>query len=430
MDLIDQQVRETATALFNSELVGLRNIEFERVDKIISEELGENRVGKLFIIRNNAGRILFESAGAKILPIRDIPRDPRWITLRSQGQYIRILNLSLPSINDRTLQVGVMVSEDLLSPGYYTRANLLFTGGIVALGLLVAWILTALLMRPISHLSNFISEAAYDRNQRMELPALPKELQKFAKLRSAKDELSNLLSGFEKLIDRVNRDYRLSRFWSYQMAHELKTPMAIIEAQVAEAQSQSQIPDETAKSILCEVFEASETITGFLSWAEVENATAQKRLFVVRASKVAEDVFKRLKVTFPGRLQLNIFADFNIVSNIQHIEQALNNLILNALIYSPSGTPVVVELNNNAIRITDHGPGIPFAVMQRIGEPFNKGEGSAAFSKRKGNGLGLALVQSIAKLYDWKIHFSSDTAGTSVCLTFPNLPVEPVAANP
>jgi two-component system sensor histidine kinase QseC len=198
--------------------------------------------------------------------------------------------------------------------------------------------------------------------------------------------------------------------------------MALLEAQVAEAQQNGRIGDKLATSILCEIFEVSETVTTFLTWAEVENATGQKRLHVIRAFKLVEDIAARLESTFPGRVELNLIDDFNVMSNIQHLEQALNNLIFNALVYSPANETVRVIVGERTIRVVDRGSGIPSEVMQRFGEPFNKGEGQRASLNRKANGLGLALVQSISKLYEWNLRISTDSSGTRACIAFPNLP--------
>jgi signal transduction histidine kinase len=429
IELIDQQVRETATVLLNSPIGELRKIEFQKVERILSEELGENRIGKFFVIRDNAGKRLYESYGTKRLPIEKIPRSPRWISLHVKGQYIRILNLDLPRIENRTVQVGVVIDGELLSPDYFSRANLIFNAVIMCLGMFVAWLLTAVLIRPISSLAAFVDGAANSREHKPELPPLPKDLRSLARSSSRRDELTSLLVGFETLIERVNRDYRLSRFWSYQMAHELKTPMALIEMQVAEAQRLGLLPDHYAKSILAEVFEVSETITSFLTWAEVENATKQTRLHVIRASKVLDDLYRRLEIGFKGRLDVRVEQDFNLMSNIQHAEQALGNVIMNALIYSPPDRPVLVEILSRTIRVSDSGPGLPSDVMKRIGEPFNKGEQITAIKDRKANGLGLALVYSIARLYRWRVGITTTVSGTSVTLEFPPTGEEKVEFN-
>ncbi len=425
IDLIDQQVRETASALLDSELGDLRKIAFERVDAIISEELGENRIGKFFIIRNNAGDILFESAAVRLLPLIEVPRTPRWISIHKNGLYIRILNLELPRINDRTLQVGVLIDEALISPRYFSKSNTLFTGAIVAVGLLSAWILTSLLMRPISQLSSFVQNAAGGAGGKNGLPPLPGYLKKYAtKSRASRDELYNLLRSFETLIERVNKDYRLSRFWSYQMAHELKTPMALIEAQMAEGVTQNKVSEQVAESVLSEVFGISETITSFLTWAETENASIGSQLFVVRAGQVTADCIRRLNAYYDGRLGLELKSDFDIMANIQHLEHALNNLAVNALKYSPSDKPVTIEIGDHSIAFIDSGPGIPPDVLERLGEPFNRGGMTSNLIGKRSNGLGLALIHSISKLYGWKIGIESSAKGTIIRLTFPNIESE------
>lgn len=420
LDLIDQQVRETAAALLDSQIGELRQIDFEHVEAIISEELGENRIGKFFVIRNDAGQILFESAGAKLLPIPEIPRSPRWITLIVKGQYVRILNLALPRINDRTLQVGIVIDEDLVTPGLFTRANLLFVTGIMVLGLLFAWILTSLLMKPVSHLAAYVDQAATTPEQRMELPALPPGLRAMAVDSNSKDELTRLLVGFDTLIDRVNRDYQISRFWSYQMAHELKTPMALIEMHVADARRAGQMPEKSAQAIINEIFGVSETITSFLSWAELENSSGQKHLHVIRASNLVTEIQKRLETGYAGRLHIRVREDFELMTNIQHAEQAVSNLILNALNYSPGDQPVFIDVFDGEISVKDHGPGIPPVVLKRAGEPFNRGE-SQSPQARKGTGLGLALVYSIARQYGWKVDLESTASGTVARLTVPEI---------
>jgi hypothetical protein len=113
--LIDQQVRDTASALLDSELMDLRLVQIEEVEDILTEELGETRIGKFFVIRDGNGQVVYESASAKVLPLLEVPQDPQWITIQEKGQYIRALNLRLPRIQNRSMQVGVVLDSNLLS---------------------------------------------------------------------------------------------------------------------------------------------------------------------------------------------------------------------------------------------------------------------------------------------------------------------------
>lgn len=404
---IDQQVRDVATALLGSELNGLRQVDFDRVESILSDELGENGIGKFFVLRNDSNQVLFESASAMLVPFSEIPRAPQWVTLNQKGQYIRVLNLQLPNVPDRTLQVGLVLDENLVSRGYLSRATWFYTAIIMLLGLGVAWILASILMRPITQLAQFMSCAEHGPGA--VLPPLSNDLKRFS--RGPRDEFSRLLSVFETLIERVNREYKMSRFWSYQMAHELKTPMALIEAQVVEAQRSAAIETPVARAVLGEVFGVSETITSFLTWAEVENAGENKGLYVTNAEKLVRDL--RVRLQAGERVEIRLVRDFRVMTNLQHFEQVIGNLTSNALKYS--NATVVIEIAEHVIRVRDQGPGLPGRVLDRLGEPFNRGGAG------KGNGLGLALVKSISRRYGWTVTFSSGAGGTTAMVRFPDL---------
>lgn len=422
LELIDQQVRSTASILMNSELVELKAIEIDRVESILNDELGESQIGKFFVIRNAKGELLYESPSVKSLPVETFAMQPQWIAIERNGQYIRILNLNLPSAADRTLQVGLVVGEDFIRSRFLEGNYVAFRVMIFALGLLVAWFLTSTLMRPISQLAVFVSQTATNPMYRMELPSLPEQLRRLLpKSPDSADEMHRLLRGFDALIARINREYRISRFWSFQMAHELKTPMALMEAQITEAGQNKEISAHVSKTLLTEIFAMSETITSFLTWAEVENSPSQQnRTFANRASAVALDLRSRLQTNFPDRMRVVVVEDFYVLANPQHLEQVVNNLVVNALTYSPEDKPVTVELRGNRLRVLDQGKGIEKAVVERMGEPFNKGDMSPA-GLRRGSGLGLALVHSVCNMYGWKIAVDTASSGTAITIDFPEV---------
>lgn len=430
--LIDEQVRETATALLNSEFVDLKRAEFKRAEEIISEELGESRIGKFFVVRNDNGDVLFESTSAQVLALEAMAQEPQWVTMEDGDQYIRVLNLKLPRIPGRTLQVGLVIDKALLSPSYLSAPFLFFIGTTISLGLLVAWFLTSTLLKPIHSVAAFVEEAATNASSAKELPALPARLKRDLSIMRPEDEFHKLLAGLEFLIRKINKGYQLSRFWSYQMAHELKTPMAIVEAEIENAKRSGQIDEGVARSLRSEIIHVSETISSFLAWAEIENSKGQKRMFALRASKLLAEQEKRFSRSAPGRLKIEVREDFYILSNLQQAEQVLQNLIANALVYSPVESQVILTAEAQKIRVQDTGPGIPQGVLSRLGEPFNKGDSAAGSKEAKeqpgGHGLGLAFVHSVAKLNGWKLDFKVTSEGTTVEIEFPDALEEPAEA--
>lgn len=414
---IDQQVRETATALINSERGEIRRIDFEQAEKVIAQELGENRLRKFFIVRNELGEVIFKSSISHLLKIQEVPLSPMWITIRENGQYIRVLNLLLPSIYDRTLQVGIAIDETLVAKSFITERSLFFIISMLAIGSIVAWLLTSLLLAPIRKLDKFVSLVIQRLQSRKELPKMSADL--LASARSSKeDEFHRLTAGFSSMLQSLDRSQKSSRLWAYQMAHEIKTPLTHIEIELECGLREKRIQQDSAKAISKEVASVSDTVNSFLGWAELENSNQQKHLFANKIGKSVREVISRLERHYGSRIQVEVKKDFSAPCSPSHLEQLIFNITTNALKYSPANSPIKIVIDQNELCISDQGPGLPSQVIEHLGEPFNRG---ASPIVQSGQGLGLAWVNSLARLYDWKISFLSSNQGTKVTVNFPDL---------
>lgn len=410
LELIDQQVRETAAALVDSELGSLKQINFDYADEIISEELGESRIGKFFVIRNQKDEIIFESASAKLLPIPSIPRAPQWVQITAKGKYVRILNLQLPRVPDRTLQVGLVLDEHIVNPEYLSKSTFIFIVTILVIGLAVSWLSTSFLLRPITDLEGFLSSLNEKSKYQTKLPGVPAGLN--GGRVPPNDEFKRMVTVLDNLISRVNKNYELSRLWAYQMAHELKTPLSILKLQIEKSEKKYGIESTDIELITTEEQKISDTINSFLAWAELENSSMQQHLFVNKINDTLNALVQRLFKDSERPVLLRLNENFNVVSNPQHLEQLLLNLLSNANNYSPAGSPIEIESRGRSLTIRDMGKGLPEEVVTRLGEPFNKGNDNS------GHGLGLAWVKSICRMYDWDLQISSSQDGTSFKIDF------------
>jgi len=107
-----------------------------------------------------------------------------------------------------------------------------------------------------------------------------------------------------------------------------------------------------------------------------------------------------------GRTIALIGADHpvTVIGNAAAITDALRNLIENALVHTPQGTEVLVELDpKGAISVQDSGPGIPAEDQQRIFERFWRGKGV----RTDGAGLGLAIVMEIVRAHGASVMVSN-----------------------
>lgn len=408
---VDQQVRETAAALVDSELNDLRKIDFEEAETIISDELGETRIGKFFIIRNPQGEIVYESVSAQVLESLDLSGDNQWFQFESEGKFIRGLNLQLPRIPDRTLQVGLVIDKEILSPQFFTPATLTFIALSFVLGLVISYFLTSFLLMPISLLEKFLRQVTSESNFKSVLPMVPVSIVKRPNSDS-RDELVRLVNSLNHMIERINKNYLFSRHWAYQMAHELKTPLSIVSFELESLQKRHSISVEEFDEMRAEIGRISETIGSFLGWAELENLGNQKNLFAIKISQAIQEVKERNSW---ADIPVELKEDFVVAANKSHLEQLLQNLLSNAIKYSPRHS-IRIEVAKGEITVMDGGPGIPQEVLQRMGEPFNRGE--TLSKKVSGHGLGLAWVSSICRLYDWQFSAKHSKQGARIHIRF------------
>jgi signal transduction histidine kinase len=136
----------------------------------------------------------------------------------------------------------------------------------------------------------------------------------------------------------------------------------------------------------------------------------------MRMKAVAQSVVSRMNKLNPGRIHPNLNGDFTVVANPVHLDQMITNLMTNALKFSPATSPIDISITGHTLEIRDSGPGIPAEVRQRLGEPFNVG--SMDNDNAAGNGLGLAMVTAVARLYQWKFEVAFES-GTRAIVEFP-----------
>ncbi len=410
--LIDRQIAESSAVLLESEAFQKSlNARGEVVDEVISKVLQGSRIGKLFILRGRDGKILFQSFNFGLLNI-EIPNAPDWVTVETEDQYVRVKNAAIPNNSNLTLQVGLVLDRNFINWKIIDSRVTYYVISIVALLFLTAALLTLILLSPLRNLISHLNQATSNLTFQKKILPLPDSLSHFESgLWSKSDEFAILLRSVQKLIDRINLNYKLTRFWTSQMAHGLKTPLAILRA---ETESKAHmLPASYSKDVYKEISQMTGIIDQFLDWAELENSLVQKDLHALRMKSVAQGVVARLDKLNPGRLQLDLKSDFAVLANPVHLDQVMTNLITNALKFSPACEQVEITLSDNLLTVKDRGPGIPSEVQERIGEPFNIGRGG------DGNGLGLAMVTTVAKIYQWKFKVASYHFGTQAVVEFP-----------
>lgn len=417
MRLIDRQIAEISELLLKSdEFLGALD-HATAVDESITKALRGLRIGKVFVIQDANGRIVYQSFNVGHLEAT-LPIEPEWVTVETETEYVRLRNIKV-GYDGHILQVGLVLDLNFLNWEIIDDRLLLYVVGIVVALFLVSVFLTLVLLAPLRQLISYLNEATSNLTNLKNVRSLPKKLTKFTDGHWAKsDEFSNLLSTVQQLIRRINLNYKLTRSWTLQMAHELKTPLAVIRAEAERQKKNGKVPQEFADEVIQEVGRMSDTVNQFLDWAELENTQLARDLHALRMGSVMNGVVERLNKLQPGRLKLKVEEDFSFLANPIHVEQLASNLVTNSMKFSPKDQAVELHISKYQLLVKDFGPGLPSSVIERMGEPFNVGTHTQ--DGATGTGLGLAWVSTVAKLYQWNFQIRREGSATVATVDFPN----------
>ncbi len=417
LKLIDKQIGESSEILMSSPKFIAATGHLETIEDAISTVLEGARIGKVFILRDSHAKILYQSFNVGLLKT-ELPIHPEWVAVKTEEEYVRVRNTELPGPRHLTLQVGLVLDKNFLNWEILDSHVFNYITGIVVALFFASVLLTLVLLSPLRLLIRHLNEITSNLGNLRDLKPLPRKVLKFGRVFWAgADEFSSLVSTTQKLIDRINLNHKLTRSWTLQMAHELKTPLAILRAEVESKKKMGLLPEPYAQETFKEIRHMSEIITQFLDWADLENSDVQKNLHALRVKALVKSLVARLDKIAPERIRIKVVSDFPVFANPIHLDLMVMNILTNALKFSPSGTPVDVVVEDHALVIRDRGMGISKEVIERLGQPFNIGiheeEGLT------GNGLGLAWVTTVAKIYEWKLTIQSGFDGTEVRVDFP-----------
>jgi signal transduction histidine kinase len=406
---IDQRLEATASLLLSSRLSTAELKEFEETDDIIEDVVGGERLNQFVIIYDKKGVDVYRSKNAYLLP-DDIATKEKWQTLDVEGNYVRVLTLPLagqarPASNRRTIQVGLIVSEDLLRWRSVGQHIAIYGALILVLVLLTTVILSQSLLAPLTDLAGYLRFLArrFDPTQTIAQQGAAPSPPRVRSMRSGEDEFSDLVLAAEAVNETIALNLKRTQAWTAQMAHELKTPLTILRNSLDRASRAEALPDcqESVQEAIAEVSHLNRLISGFLEWTAAESyASGSEELHAIRLGAAAREIAEKIGRDQPGRVRLEGDSSELVFARPGFVEQAISNLIVNGLKYSPQSEPVIVRLRDRRLEIEDRGPGIPEEVVARLGQPFNYGRKGVG-----GFGLGLAWVSTICHKYGWTLSF-------------------------
>ena len=224
-------------------------------------------------------------------------------------------------------------------------------------------------------------------------------------------EFLPVVTAFNMTLDRLEKGYRVQRAFLADAAHELKTPLSLIRAQIdmdgtADRQALLQDIDRMARQVnqLLHLAEASET----------ENYVFEP----VDVAAVAEDVSDYLRRLAEHH---QVYVDIRHESRAHPVEadrgalfMLLKNLVENAIQHSPAGGVVTMRVTADDLSVCDDGPGITAEDLPQLFKRFWRGP----TRRNEGTGLGLSICAEIAAAHNWKISAQNTGGGAQFTLMY------------
>lgn len=291
----------------------------------------------------------------------------------------------------------------------FGTTNWYITVAVTLLGGVLAYFVSGRALKPLKSFASQVENVQPDNLADMKISedVLP-EFKQFSK-------------SFNGMLDRLDEGFSAQRQFTGNAAHELRTPLALMQAQIELfSVEHSDIQHDTAEllKLLQEQTERMSQMTKtLLEMSELRTVPCND---VIELAPMFEEVFADLAPLAEKRgITLECDGDGTIIGSDTLIYRMLFNLTENAIRYNRSNESVracVSERNGQIfIRVRDNGNGIPEQYRESIFQPFFRVDKSRS-RKYGGVGLGLALVREIALLHGGRVLAEESTENGTVML--------------
>ena len=297
----------------------------------------------------------------------------------------------------------------------YKKSSLLFSTLLSLLGGVITFFISGHALKPLCDFSKKIEEV-----QAQNLSDSRIEENKFS-------ELNQLSVSYNKMLERLSEAFKLQRQFTANAAHELRTPLAVMQLQI-DLYNSSKHPnnDTSAQQTISMITEQTERLSKMvrtlLDMSELQTIARDEEIAI---SALVEEVLADLEPLAQEK-GINLIEKCDNVllmgSDIL-IYRLVYNLVENAIKYNFSGGTVTVTATqqNSQLHLTveDTGNGIPEELKERIFEPFFRLDKSRS-RELGGVGLGLALVREIVRGHNGSILVKNNAnSGTTFEVIFP-----------
>jgi two-component system sensor histidine kinase CpxA len=245
-------------------------------------------------------------------------------------------------------------------------------------------------------------------------------------LEGRKDEVAVLARDFDAMADQLRANRAATTQLLRDISHELRSPLARMRVALGLARQPPADVTRQLDRLEREIERLDSMISQVLKLARLHGANARIEKESFELDEVIEEVVR--DANFEGAVKhctVNVqgSAKAAILGNRELLRSAIENVLRNAVRYSPTEKPVDLSIararSGLEIAIADHGPGVPAADLERIFEPFYR----VAESRDRdsgGEGIGLAITAQVMKAHGGAARARNTPGGFEVLLSLPD----------
>ena len=291
----------------------------------------------------------------------------------------------------------------------YRKNSLIISAVLALLGGVATYFISGHALRPIRELSDKIEKV---------------QAQNLADSRIEENqvkELNQLSVSYNRMLERLSDAFEIQRQFTANAAHELRTPLALMQVQLDLYHSNSH-PDNDAdtvqmiKMVTEQNDRLNKMVKTLLDMSELQTVGRDDEIIL---DALVDEVLEDLEPLAEGKniRLIGKCKDVTMVGSDILIYRLVYNLVENAIKYNHSGGQVTVTADRKEkhvyLSVKDTGTGIPEELKERVFEPFFRVDKSRS-RELGGVGLGLALVREIVRVHDGNITVKSNPSGGTI----------------
>lgn len=307
------------------------------------------------------------------------------------------------------------LSQEILSTKEIFRIrSIIATAVVILLGSICTYFLTARALKPLKKLTEEICHIqAQNLSEPLTVPV-------------SDDEIAQLTGSFNDMLVRLSNSFEIQKQFSANAAHELRTPLAVLQTDLEVFRKKNCHDTEEYELILNRIQEQTGRLSRLISTLlDMTNLNSVPRNDSISLAALTEEVLCDLdSIADQAHITLQQKeGDQLITGSYLLLYRAVYNLVENAIKYNCPDGSVTVEIRQEDQRVLlmvkDTGIGIPPEDQEKIFDPFFRVDKSRSRAMG-GAGLGLAMVDAIAKEHGGQVKvLSSNKTGSTIALMLP-----------